>query len=469
MKPASDDCIKLVSYMKYLSLKSKIPSSPPRRSKRLQSLNASIDSKTVSNKSDSKKASKKDHNQKDKNKKGKDNNQKDKNKKGKKKTRVDINDDEDHWSDEEGLHWKGPNVVRKDQVINYIMKVSKDPAKYRVVYAPVGDMNEKYPDFSGFVWREFIGKDMLLRFNDLSPEYMQIIDRAPLQKECRIIGANYKAKFNDVIMDEKKYPSVNISPFGKMLPHQLYDCEQGCAIVSILFSFPHHSLQLMTSGTDMELLIHEAEKAFRKVHEHTEQLSSIDDVMFRDVTELIRVFNEKNFLANRNAVYKCSGITMIKIKLLSDSSLKKTRLHKKYKSEIEYLLNFIERGQNFVLQVRMPEGDSNHIIALRKQTNGTLVFVDCACKKFIKATPSSFAAMGYVDVTKAYEIRWGGHKSHIVCDDPRLKNESNVMDYRGQVITTSVRDTAHLDGTSSNKKKKGNNKNKGKGGQKTKK
>ena len=117
----------------------------------------------------------------------------------------------------------------------------------------------------------------------------------------------------------------------------------------------------------------------------------------------------------------------------------------------------------------MPEGDSNHIIALRKQTNGTLVFVDCACKKFIKATPSSFAAMGYVDVTKAYEIRWGGHKSHIVCDDPRLKNESNVMDYRGQVITTSVRDTAHLDGTSSKKEKKGNNKKQGTGGQKTKK
>ena len=306
--------------MKYLSLKSKIPSSPPRRSKRLQSLKASTDSKTLSNKSDSKKASKKDHNQKDKNKKGKDNSQKDKNKKGKKNTRLDINDDEDHWSDEEGLHWKGPNVVRKDQVINYIMKVSKDPAIYRVVYAPVGDMNEKYPDFSGFVWREFTGKNNLLRFNDLSPEYMQIIDRAPLQKECRMIGANPKAIFNEVIMDEKKYPSVRIYPFGNRLPDQLYDCDQGCAIVSLLFTIPHSNLQLMhSSGTDMQLLIREAEKAFHKVHEHTEQLSSIDDVMFRDVTELIRVFNEGNFLSQRNAVYKLSGIKMYKVNLLSDS------------------------------------------------------------------------------------------------------------------------------------------------------
>lgn len=60
----------------------------------------------------------------------------------------------------------------------------------------------------------------------------------------------------------------------------------------------------------------------------------------------------------------------------------------------------------------MPDGNTNHIIALLNQSNDQKIFVGTACKKFVKASEESFQAMGYVDLVCAHIVCWSGYKAN---------------------------------------------------------
>jgi hypothetical protein len=96
---------------------------------------------------------------------------------------------------------------------------------------------------------------------------------------------------------------------------------------------------------------------------------------------------------------------------------------------------FLDSDTSCLVQTVNVLGDSNHVVALRRSSNGPTVVIDCAQTHELACTPETMALLGIAGFRFAYEVSLSVTKTRVT----KAKNKTRVTKKRLLMTTSSPR------------------------------
>ena len=303
------------------------------------------------------------------------------------------------------------------KIINCITKMaSPHEGAYRVHWAMPGDRGNHQPNHAGFIFTDFAGFQQLVQAVDITKEYQSMVQQAALGVRCwPPVGAK-DSSTGEAMAGQRRCVRVSLRPYGRCLPQELISPDRGCAFVSILVTLAFAPGTLTLDLQAVEQIALSAQEVAVSIYPN--KPAGIFHMTFGEILEVFKNPELKCSLREAYNVGCLQGRSLTEATEEKDGdsteipareipvASRETRPTPKSRSLSIGRLIAKGPGTAFGIRTRQRDGDITHCIALLNPRDGSSTFVDSSRPGFYKATPESYADLGYEAVSESWQFWW---------------------------------------------------------------